>query len=157
MPAGRTHAHTRARTYGGVGRDRESLCLCVLLYRPHLGRYAIPVFTKGAELFMGPDHEPRSITRLYGEQLRRHREQAGIPQAKAAEIAEVSQGTISRWEAGTSQPDFKGLRVLAKAYGAKPSELMPRNQYPSAPLDPEERLAFFNERNRRIQEMGRPS
>jgi transcriptional regulator with XRE-family HTH domain len=58
---------------------------------------------------------------------------------------------VSRWEAGTEQPDYKSLRALTGAYHCKASDLMPRNQYPSAPLDPEERQEWVWQRNARIQ------
>jgi transcriptional regulator with XRE-family HTH domain len=97
------------------------------------------------------DQHPQSITRLYGRQLRERRDKASLTQKQAAEAAGVSQATISRWEAGSEQPDYKSFYALAAAYGCKMSELLPRNQYPSAPLDPVARLDWVRRRNAAIQ------
>lgn len=97
------------------------------------------------------DQHPKPITRLYAEKLRERREQAGLTQKRAAEAADVSQAKISRWESGAAQPDLTELRGLATAYECKLIELMPRNQYPNAPLDPAERQEHFWRRNAKIQ------
>lgn len=74
-----------------------------------------------------------------------------MTQKEAAEAAGVSQGTVSKWEAGAEQPDYPSFYKLAEAYGCKMSELLPRNQYPSAPLDPVKRLEWVRRRNAQIQ------
>jgi transcriptional regulator with XRE-family HTH domain len=95
----------------------------------------------------------RSITRLYGEKLQAGRKRAGLSQQQAADGVGVDQATISRWERGEKQPAIEYLMALAKLYGAKVSEIMPRNQYPSAPLDPAERQLWVWRRNARIQKV----
>jgi transcriptional regulator with XRE-family HTH domain len=100
-----------------------------------------------------PTAHPRPITHLYAETLRERREKAGLTQKRAAEAADVSQAKISRWEAGAAQPTYAELRQLATAYECKLSELAPRNQYPSAPLDPEERKTFMRRRNAAISKV----
>lgn len=93
----------------------------------------------------------RPITRLYSEKLRTGRKKAGLTQKQAADAIGVDQAVISRWERGDKQPTVQYLMALAKTYGCKVSDLMPRNQYPSAPLDPEERQEWVWQRNARIQ------
>jgi transcriptional regulator with XRE-family HTH domain len=97
------------------------------------------------------DQHPQPITRLYGEQLRAKREEMDLSQGQVAEIAGVSQKTVSRWEVGSSQPDFQSLYKLCEAFHCKPSQLVPRNQYPSAPLDPAARQLWVWRRNAQIQ------
>jgi transcriptional regulator with XRE-family HTH domain len=93
----------------------------------------------------------RSITRLYGEQIRKRREGAALTQKEAAEALGVSQATMSRFEAGDAQPDYATFRTMSEVFGCKMSEIVPRNQYPSAPLDPAARRLHFIRRNAMIQ------
>ena len=86
--------------------------------------------------------------------LRQRREQRGLTQRQAAEQLGVSQKTVSNWESGLSNPDHEGYQALAVAYGCDPADLMPRaprNQYPSAPNEPESRLDWVRRRNAAIQ------
>ena len=85
--------------------------------------------------------------------LRTRREQAKLSQTAAAEAAGISQKTLSRWEAGSSHPDYPELQALATVYKCKPSELLPRNQYPSAPVDPVARQEHIRRRNAAIQKV----
>ena len=93
----------------------------------------------------------RSITRLYGERLRKAREAAKINQRDAAERIGISQATLSRFESGETQPDFRTFHRMGEVYSCHAKDLTPRNQYPSAPLDPVARREFFIRRNARIQ------
>jgi transcriptional regulator with XRE-family HTH domain len=97
------------------------------------------------------DWAPRPITRLYGKLLKDGREKAGLAQRDVAERIGVAQSTLGRWEKGEIQPDFEALRALAGLYRCKMSDLVPRNQYPSAPLNPAERQFWVWRRNARIQ------
>lgn len=93
----------------------------------------------------------RAIVKTYGKKLREGRERAELSQREAAERLGVSQATLSRFESGETQPDFPTLHKMREAYGCKISELMPRNQYPGAPLDPLKRRIYFIRRNAYIQ------
>lgn len=98
-----------------------------------------------------PHITARSITRLYGEKIAKRRVEARLSQKELAEAIGVSQATMSRFESGETQPDYPTLRKMAERCGCKMSTMVPRNQYPSAPLDPAARREFFWRRNAMIQ------
>jgi transcriptional regulator with XRE-family HTH domain len=90
--------------------------------------------------------------RQLGRRLRERRVGRGLSQEEVARVAGVSRPTYARFESGDAIIDFKALYLLAGFYKCKGSELLPPISYPSAPLDPVERLEFFTDRNRRIAE-----
>src|SRR5688500_6188059 len=51
--------------------------------------------------------------------LRRHRRLNGIKQAHLAELLGVSQGTVSRWESGTHQPEPALRARIARVIAAR--------------------------------------
>jgi transcriptional regulator with XRE-family HTH domain len=93
----------------------------------------------------------RTIVERYGARMRQAREKRGLSQAQAAIAVKVSQKTISRFELGDAQPDTRTLWRMCKAYKCKASDMLPNEQYLTAPLDPQERRAYFAWRNARIQ------
>jgi transcriptional regulator with XRE-family HTH domain len=119
---------------------------------------------------MAPD--PRAIAKarvVIAAALRKKRELAGMSQAQLAEALGVSRDKVARWERGegemwTGGPsgtiDFELTRRVAGVLNARLGEhvkvaaILPRNQYPSAPVDPVLRRQWVNERNRWIREMG---
>jgi transcriptional regulator with XRE-family HTH domain len=97
---------------------------------------------------------------LLGRAVRVRREKCKLTQAQAAQELGVSRDTVIRWEKGegslwTGGPegtvDYAMMAKLRTVYGAKWDEIMPRNQYPSAPLDPARRREYFIRRNAQIQ------
>lgn len=90
-----------------------------------------------------------------GHALKVGREEARMTQAQAAEALGVSRATLIRWEAGQgpwTEPET--MRRVLEVFG--PLRLMPRNQYPSAPLDPELRREFLWRRNAAISQVEDP-
>lgn len=97
---------------------------------------------------------------LIGQAIKLRREKAEMTQADAAKALGISARTLISWEQGhgslwtggdAGHVDFAMMTKLKEAYGAKMSELLPRNQYPSAPLDPEKRQEWAWRRNAAIQ------
>lgn len=98
---------------------------------------------------------------LIGQAIRVRREKAQMPQADAARALGISRDTLIRWEQGTGSlwtgddagcTDLQMMGKLRELYACKFSEILPRNQYPNAPLDPAKRRDYFAQRNRAIQE-----
>ena len=56
--------------------------------------------------------------------LKFYREQAQMTQEKLAELLNVSQPTIQRWENGTREPNLQNLRDLCKILGVKYYDLV---------------------------------
>lgn len=90
------------------------------------------------------------IREQLGHAIKVGREEAGMTQAHAAEVLGVSRATLIRWEAGQGSPPLERIREVF------PLRLMPRNQYPSAPLDPELRREFLWRRNAAISQVEDP-
>ena len=62
--------------------------------------------------------------RLFGERLAALRKEKGLTQAQLAEILNVSNKTISRWETAEGYPEITLLVPLAKALGVTVDELL---------------------------------
>jgi transcriptional regulator with XRE-family HTH domain len=93
---------------------------------------------------------------LIGQALRLRREKAQLSQEDAAKGLDINVRTLSRWEHGEGSlwtggdagcVDHALMERLKVFYSAAASELMPRNQYPCAPLDPALRREFMRRRN----------
>lgn len=54
--------------------------------------------------------------KLFGRRLNQARRSLGLTQVQAAELAGVSQGNISDFEAGTSEPKASTIIKFAEAY-----------------------------------------
>jgi transcriptional regulator with XRE-family HTH domain len=107
-----------------------------------------------------PKGGPGHVRWLLGQAIQVRREKAKLTQERAAELLGISARTLIRWEKGegslwTGGPDetvdYEMMRKLREVYRASWNEIMPRNQYPSAPLDPVARREFFIRRNALIQ------
>lgn len=77
------------------------------------------------------------IRELQRTRLRRYREQAGLTQAQVAERLGVSQPMVAKWER-ENDPGDRWLE-LSRLYGIV-------ERYPSAPFNPERRLAWAGAR-----------
>lgn len=106
----------------------------------------------------GPQYD--HARELLGKAVRIRREKAGLSQVDAAKLLGISRDTLIRREKGegslwTGGPghtvDHEQMTKLKETYGTKMSEILPRNQYPSAPADPRARREYFIRANARIQ------
>jgi transcriptional regulator with XRE-family HTH domain len=97
---------------------------------------------------------------LIGKAIRVRREKAGMSQQEAAQALGISRDTLIRWERGegslwtggdAGNVDHEMMDRLKRIYGARMDQLMPREQYPSSPIDPAHRREYFSKRNKRIQ------
>lgn len=57
------------------------------------------------------------------QRLVRFRDERGLSQDQAAELAGISRVSITRYENGTREPKYKNLLAIAKAYGLTLEEL----------------------------------
>lgn len=60
-----------------------------------------------------------------GERLREARKRIDKTQAEIAEIVGRTQPTVHAWESDQTLPRTEEVRVVAKAYGLKPEQLLP--------------------------------
>ena len=63
-----------------------------------------------------------------GENIKRLRLEKGITQEQLAEILNVSNAAVSKWERGGSFPDITLLFPLADYFGISVDELMRHNE-----------------------------
>lgn len=109
----------------------------------------------------GPRKSPDERAReLIGQAIRVRREKARMSQQEAAEAIGVSRNTLARWEQGEGSlwtggdagcVDHLVMVKLKQVYDCRICELLPKNHYPSAPVDPALRREFFWRRNAQIQ------
>lgn len=64
---------------------------------------------------------------MIGENLRVVRVEHGYSQSDLAKKSGISQGTISRWEAGVHTPSIRDCATLADIYGISIDDLIGRN------------------------------
>jgi len=62
-----------------------------------------------------------------GELLRAAREKVGISQAKLASLTGMHRQQLYRYEKGINEPELPQLRLLARALGVEPGELIGRD------------------------------
>lgn len=104
----------------------------------------------------GSDDPDEHVRQRLGHALKVGREEAHLTQAHAAEALGISRDTLIRWEAGRGSvwSDPAQMARVLEVYG--PMRLMPRNQVPAAPLDPELRREFLWRRNAAISRVEDP-
>lgn len=61
-----------------------------------------------------------------GELMRKSRKKQGKLQRQIAEELGCTQPTVHSWEADESHPHLKQVRAVARAYGLRPEQLIPR-------------------------------
>jgi transcriptional regulator with XRE-family HTH domain len=68
------------------------------------------------------------------ENLKYYRKQAGLSQAKLAELCDVSNGTIGNIECGVTKPSFDLMILIARVLHVQPEQLFHFTQhYPELP------------------------
>ena len=81
-----------------------------------------------------------------GERIKKRRRELDISQEKLAELVDVHENTIRKWEQGTRSPDAQKLNLLASALGTtvgvlmgevEPEQSEPKNNLPINNAQPE--------------------
>lgn len=89
-------------------------------------------------------------SKIFGEKIAALRKAKGLTQARLAEILNVSNKTISRWETGEGYPEITLLAPLAKALGVSVDQLLSDEESgeedggPNPQSSAEKRREFFN-------------
>ena len=83
--------------------------------------------------------EAAAIRTAAGVRIREAREQADMTQQVLADVLDVTQAAVSRWEAGERDPGIADLVRIADALGVQASSLLPPEPWviPPAAPDPE--------------------
>ena len=61
---------------------------------------------------------------IFSENLAKLRKEKGLSQEELAELCSVSRQAVTKWEAGTSQPDLNKIALLAKTFDISLDELI---------------------------------
>lgn len=85
---------------------------------------------------------------MFGEKLAKARERAGLSRKDLAELLNVGQNTIWRWEAGQREPSLEKIQAIARALGVTTDALMTSEDKKTPPP-----YAGEGERNRQIFSM----
>lgn len=75
---------------------------------------------------------------MFGEKLAKAREQAGLSRKELAEMLNVGQNTIWRWEAGQREPSLEKIQAIARALGVTTDALMTSEDKKTPPPKPGE-------------------
>lgn len=57
-------------------------------------------------------------------EIKVQRAMKGITQEELAKILDTTQGTISNWERGDTEPDINALKAMAKYFGCSVDDLL---------------------------------
>lgn len=74
------------------------------------------------------DEQPDSEFGWIGRRIKEIREKRNISQRELAKLCNVDTATMSRMEAGESEPSLKTLRLLAKGLNTTPSALLAKEE-----------------------------
>ena len=66
---------------------------------------------------------------MLGEKIKKYREEKKITQVEVAEILGVKPATISKYEAGTLEPNIESLKKLAELFGVSVDELLKEDEF----------------------------
>ena len=86
---------------------------------------------------------------MIGERIKQLRKAKGYSQYKVADKLNITQGAVSQWEQGKSNPDTAQLIALADLFGVSIDDLLDRPDVPQRPMDEGD---FFREKVRRDPE-----
>ena len=66
---------------------------------------------------------------MLGEKIKKYREEKKMTQAEVAEVLGVKPATISKYEAGTLEPNIESLKKLAELFGVSVDELLKEDEF----------------------------
>ena len=64
------------------------------------------------------------MTNIFGENLKRIREEKGISQDELARRIHICRESVSKWETGKASPQLKWVYEIAVALNVNPTELV---------------------------------
>jgi transcriptional regulator with XRE-family HTH domain len=86
---------------------------------------------------------------LFGERLKMLREKAGVSQQKIADIVDLTQQAVGKWENNKAEPDLATVAKLAEFFNTTTDYLLGKTDDPHPP-DPDIKdspLAFYGNTN----------
>ena len=66
---------------------------------------------------------------MLGKKIKKYREEKKMAQIKVAEVLGVKPATISKYEAGTLEPNIESLKKLAELFGVSVDELLKEDEF----------------------------
>ena len=66
---------------------------------------------------------------MLGEKIKKYREEKKMTQVEVAEVLGVKPATISKYEAGTLEPNIESLKKLAELFGVSVDELLKEDEF----------------------------
>ena len=66
---------------------------------------------------------------MLGEKIKKYREEKKLTQLEVAEVLGVKPATISKYEAGTLEPNIESLKKLAELFGVSVDELLKEDEF----------------------------
>lgn len=66
---------------------------------------------------------------MLGEKIKKYREEKKMTQVEVAEVLGVKPATISKYEAGTLEPNIESLKKLAELFGISVDELLKEDEF----------------------------
>ena len=66
---------------------------------------------------------------MLGEKIKKYREEKKMTQAEVAKVLEVKPATISKYEAGTLEPNIESLKKLAELFDVSIDELLKEDEF----------------------------
>ncbi len=66
---------------------------------------------------------------MLGEKIKKYREEKKMTQVEVAEVLGVKPATISKYEAGTLEPNIESLKKLAELFGVSADELLKEDEF----------------------------
>ncbi len=62
-----------------------------------------------------------------GQALRMLRKHSELTQKQVADVLHIDRSTYAYYERGTTEPDLKSIKMLAKIFNVEPADILPEN------------------------------
>ena len=72
---------------------------------------------------------------MLGEKIKKYREAKKITQAEIAELLGVSPATVSKYEAGTLEPNIESIKKLSELFDVSIDELLKDDAFDISKID----------------------
>ncbi|MBR3972165.1 MAG: helix-turn-helix domain-containing protein [Ruminococcus sp.] len=67
------------------------------------------------------------MSKELGRALRLLRKHSELTQKQVADVLHIDRSTYAYYESGTTEPDLKSIKKLAKIFNVKPADILPEN------------------------------